>query len=107
MLVAGTPALVCSPLAMHGGQAPPLVVPASSTARVEVHQSHAGFEIQTDGHASPLTDASYRLSLHDQKVTLVSFGQLRLGIAGLRERRLITDSPRVLARDDRMARRGP
>lgn len=104
VLVSGTPAVVCTPLAMHGGLAPPLVVPVSSTVGVEVHPSHAGFEIQTDGHENPLTAASYRLSLHDQKVTLVSFGELRLGIAGLRERRLITDSPRVLARDDRMAR---
>lgn len=107
VLVTGTPAVVCTPLAMHGGHAPPIVVPKSSTVRVEVHPSHAGYEIQTDGHANPLTAASYRLSLHDQKVTLVSFGKLRLGIAGLRERRLITDSARVLARDDRLDRSGP
>jgi NAD+ kinase len=107
VLVSGTPAVVCTPIAMHGGHAPPLVVPTSSTARVEVHPSHAGFEIQIDGHTTPLTAAGYRLSLHDQKVTLVSFGRLKLGIAGLRERRLITDSPRVLARDDRMHRPAP
>jgi NAD+ kinase len=103
VLVSGTPAVVCTPLAMHAGHAPPLVVPTSSTVRVEVHPSHAGFEIQTDGQTNPLTAASYRLSLHDQKVTLVSFGELKLGIAGLRERRLIMDSARVLARDDRVA----
>jgi NAD+ kinase len=107
VLVSGTPAVVCTPLAMHGGHAPPLVVPTSSTVRVEVHPSHAGFEIQTDGHTNPLEAACYRLSLHDQKVTLVSFGKLKLGIAGLRERRLITDSPRVLAREDRMGRPRP
>jgi NAD+ kinase len=105
VLLSGTPAVVCTPLAMHGGHAPPLVVPASSTVRVEVQPSHAGFEIQTDGHTNPLRAAQYRLSLHDQKVTLVSFGKLKLGIAGLRERRLIMDSPRVLARDDRVAHR--
>jgi NAD+ kinase len=104
VLVSGTPAVVCTPLAMHGGRAPPLVVPTSSTVRVEVHPSYAGFEIQADGHAIPLTAASYRLSLHDEKVTLISFGRLRLGIAGLRERRLVTDSARVLARDDRTHR---
>jgi NAD+ kinase len=107
VLVFGTPAVVCTPLAMHGGQAPPVVVPTSSTVRVEVHPSHAGYEIQTDGRVSPLTAASYLLSLHDEKVTLVSFGELRLGIAGLRERRLIMDSPRVLARDDRIDRSRP
>src|SRR5918994_2636138 len=105
VLVSGTPAVLCPPPAMHGGNAPPLVVPTSSTVRVDVHPSHAGFEIQTDGHASPLAAGSYRLSLHDQKVTLVSFGKLKLGIAGLRERRLITDSARVLARDERAERR--
>jgi hypothetical protein len=73
---------------------------------VEVHPSHAGYVIQTDGHVSELVAASYRLSLHDEKVTLVSFGELRLGITGLRERRLIMDSPRVLARDDRVDRPG-
>jgi NAD+ kinase len=107
VLVSGTPAVVCTPLAMHGGHAPPLIVPTSSTVRVEVHPSYAGFEIQIDGHTTPLTAASYGLSLHEQKVTLVSFGKLKLGIAGLRERRLITDSARVLARDDRMSRPGP
>jgi NAD+ kinase len=106
VLLAGTPAVVCMPLAMHGGNAPPLVVPTTSTVRVEVHQSYAGFEIQADGHAVPLEAASYRLSLHDELVTLVSFGRLKLGIAGLRERRLITDSARVLARDDRVHRPG-
>jgi NAD+ kinase len=107
VLVSGTPAVVCTPLAMHGGHAPPIVVPKSSTVRVDVHPSHAGFEIQTDGHANPLAAGSYRLCLHDHKVTLVSFGELRLGIAGMRERRLITDSARVLARDDRVDRPRP
>jgi NAD+ kinase len=107
VLVPGTPAVVCTPIAMHGGHSPPIVVPTTSTVRVEVHPSYAGYEIQTDGHVSELVAASYRLSLHDEKVTLVSFGELRLGIAGLRERRLIMDSPRVLARDDRMNRSGP
>jgi len=32
---------------------------------------------------------------------LVSFGELGLGLPGLRERRLIIDSPRIMARDDR------
>jgi NAD+ kinase len=101
VLVSTTPAIVCTPLAMHGGSAPPLVVPATSTVRVEVHPTAAGFEIEIDGHAQPLTAVDYRISLHPEKVTLVSFGELGLGIAGLRRRRLIGDSPRVLARDDR------
>jgi NAD+ kinase len=104
LLAAGTPALVCTPLAMHGGSAPPLVVPATASVRVEVHPSFAGFDIEIDGHTCPLQVLDYRLSLHEEKVTLVSFGEPGLGIQGLRERHLITDSPRILARDERSAR---
>ena len=104
LLVSGTPAVVCTPLAMHGGSAPPLVVPATSTLRVRVHPGFAGFNIEIDGHAASLESLDYHLSLHEEKVTLVSFDDPGLGIAGLRKRRLITDSPRVLARDDRAAR---
>jgi len=101
VLASGMPALVCTPLAMHGGNAPPLVVPSGTEVRVEVHPSFAGFDIDIDGHRYPLEGLDYRLSLHEEKVTLVSFGELGLGIPGLRERRLIADSPRVLARDER------
>jgi NAD+ kinase len=104
VLAAGMPAFVCTPLAMHGGSAPPLVVPAGTDVRLEVHPSFAGFDVEIDGHRYPLEDLGYRLSLHDEKVTLVSFGELGLGIPGLRARRLITDSPRVLARDERATR---
>ena len=102
LLASGMPALVCTPLAMHGGSAPPLVVPASTNVRVEVHASFGGFEVEIDGQRYPLEVLEYRLSLHDEKVTLVSFGELGLGIPALRERGLITDSPRVLARDKRL-----
>ena len=103
VLASGMAALVCTPVAMHGGNAPPLVVPASTAVRVEVVPSFAGFDVELDGQRYPLEALDYRLTVHDEKVTLVSFGELGLGIPGLRKRRLITDSPRVLARDDRAA----
>jgi hypothetical protein len=68
-----------------------------------VHPSFGGFGVELDGHAHPFTALAYDLSLHEDKVTLVSFGEPGLGIAGLRARRLIIDSPRILARDARMA----
>jgi NAD+ kinase len=97
LLVPGTRALVCTPLAKHGGSAPPLVVPGTSSVRLQVHPSFAGFEVEIDGQASPLQALDYRLSLHGEKVTLVSFGELGLGLSGLRQRRLIIDSPRIAA----------
>ena len=103
LIAPGAFAFVCTPLAMHGGNAPPLVVPATSTVRVVVHPSFAGFDIEIDGHRYPLKSLDYRLSLYQDKVTLVTFGKLSIGLSGLRRRRLVTDSPRVLARDDRTA----
>jgi NAD+ kinase len=107
VVVAGNPAVVCTPLAMHGGNAPPLVVPATSTLRVAVHPSFGGFEIEIDGHAQAVDALEYRVSMHDDKVTLVAFGELGLGLTALRERGLVSDSPRILVRDRRTARVAP
>ncbi len=104
VLAAGTRAIVCTPLAMHGGSGPPLVVPATATVRVEVHPSFSGFDVEIDGHTRPLEALDYRLSLEEDRVTLVSFADPGLGITALRKRHLIADSPRVLARDNRTAR---
>ena len=49
VLAAGTPAFVCTPLAMHGGSAPPLVVPADAVVTVDVHPGYAGFDVEIDG----------------------------------------------------------
>ncbi len=103
LLASGTQALVCTPLAMHGGSAPPLVVPATADLRVTVHPSFSGFKVEIDGHTYPFEALDYRLSLQEDRVTLVSFGELGFGIPALRKRQLIVDSPRVLARDKRTA----
>jgi NAD+ kinase len=105
VLLAGTPAVVCTPVAMHGGSAPPLVVPDGAAVVVEVHPSFAGFDVEIDGHTYPLQDLDYRVSLHEEKVTLVSLGRQGAGLSGLRKRGLIADSPRVLARDHRANRK--
>jgi NAD+ kinase len=99
ILAPGTPGIVCTPIAMHGGSAPPLVVPAGAVARLEIHRSFAGFEVQLDGRTSPLQETDYRVTLEDEKVTLVAFADDGSTLSNLRERGLVTDSPRVLARD--------
>jgi NAD+ kinase len=101
LLAPDTPAFVCTPLAMHGGSAPPLVVPDSSSVRVEIQHSFAGFDIEIDGHAYPIEDVDYRVSLVEGRLSLVAFGEGGASLTGLRKRGLIADSPRVLARRHR------
>jgi NAD+ kinase len=101
VLAAGTRAFVCTPLAMHGGSAPPLVVPGDAVVTVDVHPGFAGFDVEIDGREREGAEPSFRVALHPDKLTLVTFEGSGRGLAGLRKRRLITDSPRVLARDDR------
>jgi NAD+ kinase len=105
IIAPGTAAVVCTPVAMHGGNAPPLVVSSTSTVHLTVHPSFAGFDVELDGHIYPMDATEFSVTLEEDKVTLVSFGNVGMRISGLRERRLITDSPRVLARDDRAAGR--
>jgi NAD+ kinase len=104
VLAAGTAAFVVTPLAMHGGSAPPLVVPGDAAVSVEVRPGFAGFDVEIDGRQRVGEARRFELALHPDKLTLVTFGTADRGLSGLRERRLITDSPRVLARDDRARR---
>jgi NAD+ kinase len=104
VLAAGTAAFVVTPLAMHGGSAPPLVVPGDAVVSVEVRPGFAGFDVEIDGRQRVGEARRFELALHPDKLTLVTFGTAGRGLSGLRERRLITDSPRVLARDDRACR---
>ena len=101
LLAPGTAAFVFSPVAMHGGSAPPLVVPATATVEIELRPGFAGFDIEIDGHNSEVRDLHYTLTLEEDKVTLISFGERPARLTALRERRLIADSARILARDAR------
>jgi NAD+ kinase len=102
VLAAETPAFVCTPLAMHGGNAPPVVVGADATATVVVQPGFAGFDVEIDGHDHDLAGPQFALTLHMDKLTLVTFGPSGgHGLTALRKRLLVFDSPRILARDER------
>jgi NAD+ kinase len=101
LLLAETNAFVCTPLAMHGGCAPPLVVPASSEVVLDVDPGHGGFDLEVDGHRVESTASRFEVSTEDGYAILVGLGDPDCGLPALRRRGLITDSPRVLARDTR------
>jgi NAD+ kinase len=101
LLVEGIGGLVCTPLAMHGGCAPPVVVPRHRELVLEVDPGHGGFDVEVDGHRLDSAAKRFALSMQDDYATLVGLGEHDSGLPGLRRRGLITDSPRVLARDAR------
>jgi NAD+ kinase len=104
VLAYGTAAFVCTPMAMHGGCAPPLVIPAGATLTVDVEPGYAGFDVEIDGRTRESAEKRYRIAMHPEKLSLVTFAAMDRGLNGLRRRGIVTDSPRILARDARAAR---
>jgi NAD+ kinase len=101
LLAAGTNAFVCTPLAMHGGCAPPLVVSGEREVRLEVHPGHGGFDLEIDGFRVGTEAQRFSLRSRCAYATLVVLDDARSGLPWLRERGLISDSPRVAARERR------
>jgi NAD+ kinase len=101
ILAGGTDAFVCTPLAMHGGSAAPLVVPADATASIQLHPGFAGYDVEIDGREVHTDTLRFEIALQRDRLTLVAFEAAGRGLTALRLRGLVTDSPRVLARDRR------
>ncbi len=101
LLAAGTTAFVCTPLAMHGGCAPPLVVADDREVTLEVHPGHGGFYLDIDGFRVETVAQRFAVSSEHVYATLVALDDSRIGLRGLRERGLISDSPRVIGHDHR------
>jgi NAD+ kinase len=107
LLAAGANALVCTPLAMHGGCAPPLVVPDNRQVEIKIDPGHGGFDLEVDGF--PLRTDAHHFSVSSQHAyaTLVVLDGSADDLPWLRERGLISDSPRVVARESRELRETP
>ncbi len=107
MLAPGTDGLVLTPLAPHGGVCPPLVAGPGTHIVVTLDAGNGGARVEVDGRtrrdAPADSVAAFALEVRPAYVRLVSLGDQEPLIAGLRRRRILLDSPRVLARDDREA----
>jgi NAD+ kinase len=101
MLAAGTEAIVVTPVAAHGGSAPPLVVAATSTVTIEIEGGFGGARIEFDGQFTDLEPRVLTTSWCADYATLVRFDEAESAFAGLRRRRILMDSPRVVAREER------
>jgi NAD+ kinase len=102
VLAPGAGGYVLTPLAPHGGCCPPLIVGHDTRVAVTIEPSHSGARIELDGQVKEIQPRMLEVSWRDAYVTLVQFGDAESLLAGLRRRRIIIDSPRVLARDDRL-----
>jgi NAD+ kinase len=109
-LAAGGPVLaersegiVLTPLAPHGGCCPPLVVGSVSKVRLLVEPGYGGARMEFDGQAEDKEPTELSAARVEDYATLVGLGDSEPLLAGLRRRRILIDSPRVLARDDRAA----
>jgi NAD+ kinase len=109
-LAAGGPVLaersdgiVLTPLAPHGGCCPPLVVGSGSEVRLHIEPGYGGMRLEFDGQIDDAQPAELQVAWIEAYATLVGLGDAEPLLAGLRRRRILIDSPRVLARDDRAA----
>ena len=101
LLATGINAIVCTPVAMHGGCAPPLVVPNDREVTLAIHPNHGGFDLEIDGSVMETDAQRFSINSAHEYATLVALAGSGGGFAWLRERGLIRDSPRVAARDSR------
>ena len=105
----GALAITVTPLAPHGGCCPPLVTGPDAAVEVELDPGHGGARLEGDGQIAleleRVRPRRFTVSLQPAHALLVALGDQEPILAGLRRRRVIIDSPRVLARDDRAAAR--
>jgi NAD+ kinase len=101
LLTPETDAYVLTPLPTHGGSRQPLVISAVSELRLDVTTGPGGARLELDGQIADTDPAGVTVRLRHDVATLVAFpGQEPLFVS-LRRRRIIVDSPRILADDGR------
>jgi NAD+ kinase len=102
VIAPGSGAFVITPLAPHGGCCPPLVADADSDVRLEIEPGWGGARIENDGQVSALESRILSVRWREAYARLVTLGGEESFLAGLRRRKIILDSPRILARDHRV-----
>ena len=101
ILAPGVEAIVVTPLAAHGGSAPPLVMAGHARLDLEVEPSYGGVRFEVDGRPTAIQGRRLEIRRRSDYTTLVTLAEGEPRFTGLRRRGLVLDSPRVLVRDAR------
>jgi NAD+ kinase len=101
LLLPGAHVFLFTPLPTHGGFHPPLVIGADSRLELDTDAGRNGVRVELDGQVTDLKVSSLQVQLRPDVATLVSFADQESLLAGLRRRKIIIDSPRILADDGR------
>ncbi len=101
LLVGDVNGFVFTPLARHGGFAPPLVIASPSELLLEVAGGFGSGRLEIDGQIAGEGVGSLTITIKPAVATQVSFDDQESLLAGLRRRRLLLDSPRLLAESAR------
>ena len=72
-----------------------------SRSNCDIEPGYGGARLEFDGQIEDEQPDELRLARVEEHATLVVLGDTEALIAGLRRRRILIDSPRVLAREDR------
>jgi NAD+ kinase len=99
--------VVTTPLAPHGGCCPSVVTRAGRTLTVTLEPGYGGARVEIDGRPratlEPPEPGTFEVAHEPDAALLVALEDGEPFWAGLRRRRIVIDSPRILARDDREA----
>ena len=101
LLAVGLDGFLFTPLPTHGGFAPPLVIAPRSVLGLDVEAGFGGARLEVDGQVAADRAGDLTIRFREGMATMVSFPDQESLLAGLRRRRIIVDSPRVAADDDR------
>jgi NAD+ kinase len=102
LLAPGMAGFVLTPLPAHGASCPPLVLGPSSRLRLLALEGHAGARLEVDGQLADGDVRAVEVSYRERAVMMVRFADEEHALTGLRRRRVISDSARILADDDRI-----